>query len=115
VTVMATFALGTAAGDMAATTLHLGYLVSGIAFAALIAVPAVAHRWAGLNAIFAFWFAYIVTRPLGASFADWVGVSHARGGLNWGSGTVSIGMTVIIAAVVGYLAVTRRDVSSDSD
>ncbi len=115
ITVMATFALGTAAGDMTATTLHLGYFVSGVAFAALIAVPAVAHRWAGLNAILAFWFAYVVTRPLGASFADWFGLSHARGGLNWGSGTVSIGMTIIIAGVVGYLAVTRKDVSSDNE
>jgi uncharacterized membrane-anchored protein len=55
---------------MTATTLHLGFLLSGVLFAALIAVPAVAHRWLGLNAIFAFWFAYIITRPLGASFTD---------------------------------------------
>lgn len=103
-TVMATFALGTAAGDMTATTLHLGYFVSGVAFSILIAVPAVAHRWFGLNAIVAFWFAYIVTRPLGASFADWLGVSHARGGLNWGTGGVSIGMAILIAGVVAYLA-----------
>jgi uncharacterized membrane-anchored protein len=103
-TVMSTFALGTAAGDMTATTLHLGYFVSGIVFALLIAVPAVAHRWFGLNAIVAFWFAYIVTRPLGASFADWLGVSHARGGLNWGTGGVSIGTAILIMGVVAYLA-----------
>jgi uncharacterized membrane-anchored protein len=103
-TVMSTFALGTAAGDMTATTLHLGYLVSGVAFTILIAVPAVAHRWFGLNAIVAFWFAYIVTRPLGASYADWLGVSHARGGLNWGSGSVSIGATVLIVIAVAVLA-----------
>ncbi|MGA7987150.1 MAG: hypothetical protein WCB51_01990 [Candidatus Dormiibacterota bacterium] len=103
-TVMTTFALGTAAGDMTATTLHLGYFVSGVLFTILIAVPAVAHRWFGLNAIVAFWFAYIVTRPLGASFADWLGVSHARGGLNWGTGGVSIGTAIIIVAVVAYLA-----------
>ena len=76
---------------MTATTFHLGYFVSGVFFTILIAIPAVAHRWFGLNAIFAFWFAYIVTRPLGASYADWLGVSHARGGLNWGSGSVSVG------------------------
>jgi uncharacterized membrane-anchored protein len=103
-TVISTFALGTAAGDMTATTFHLGYLVSGIAFTILIAVPAVAHRWFGLNAIVAFWFAYIVTRPLGASYADWLGVSHARGGLNIGSGTVSIASTVLIVIAVALLA-----------
>jgi uncharacterized membrane-anchored protein len=106
-TVLSTFALGTAAGDMTATTLHLGYFVSGLAFTLLIAVPAVAHRWFGLNAIVAFWFAYIVTRPLGASFADWLGVSHARGGLNWGTGAVSIGTAILIAGVVAYLAATQ--------
>ena len=112
-TVMATFALGTAAGDMTATTLHLGYLVSGVLFTILIAVPAAAHRWFGLNAILAFWFAYIVTRPLGASYADWLGVSHARGGLNWGSGSVSIGMTVLIVIAVAALAATRQRAPAD--
>jgi uncharacterized membrane-anchored protein len=107
-TVISTFALGTAVGDMTATTFHLGYLVSGVAFTILIAVPAIAHRWFGLNAIFAFWFAYIVTRPLGASFADWLGVSHARGGLNFGSGTVSIASTVLIVIAVALLAATNR-------
>jgi uncharacterized membrane-anchored protein len=103
-TVMSTFALGTAAGDMTATTFHLGYLVSGVAFTILIAVPAVAHRCFGLNAIVAFWFAYIVTRPLGASYADWLGVSRARGGLNLGSGAVSIASTVLIVIAVALLA-----------
>ena len=107
-TVMATFALGTAAGDMTATTFHLGYFVSGVLFTLLIAVPAVAHRWFGLNAIFAFWFAYILTRPLGASYADWLGVSHARGGLNWGSGSVALGMTVLIVIAVALLAATHE-------
>lgn len=108
-TVIATFALGTATGDMTASTFHLGYLVSGVLFTILIAVPAVAHRWFGLNAIFAFWFAYILTRPLGASYADWLGVSHARGGLNWGSGSVAIGMTVLIVIAVAAMATTRRE------
>jgi uncharacterized membrane-anchored protein len=112
-TVMATFALGTAAGDMTATTFHLGYFVSGIVFTVLIAIPAVAHRWFGLNAIFAFWFAYIITRPLGASYADWVGVSHARGGLNWGSGGVSISLTLMIIAAVAILAMTREGAPDD--
>jgi uncharacterized membrane-anchored protein len=109
-TVLATFALGTAAGDMTAVTLHLGYLASGVLFAVVMAVPALAHRRLGLGAVPAFWFAYIVTRPLGASFADWAGVSRARGGLDLGTGTVSLALTVVIVGLVGYLAVTREDV-----
>lgn len=112
-TVMVTFALGTAAGDMTAVTLHLGYLPSGIAFAALIAVPAVAFRWFGLNGVTAFWFAYVVTRPLGASFADWMGVSRDRGGLGLGTGPVSLVLLVVIVALVGWLAATRRDVPQE--
>jgi uncharacterized membrane-anchored protein len=107
---MATFALGTAAGDMTAVTMHLGYFSSGVMFAVLIAIPALAWRF-GLNSIFAFWFAYVVTRPLGASFADWMGVSHARGGLALGTGPVSLALAVIILALVGYLSVTRKDIA----
>src|SRR5438270_13796075 len=71
VAVMATFALGTAAGDMTAATLGLGYFASGVLFAVLIAIPALAYWLFGMNEILAFWLAYIMTRPLGASFADW--------------------------------------------
>jgi uncharacterized membrane-anchored protein len=110
-TVMATFALGTAVGDLTAMTLHLGYLASGVLFAVLIAVPTVGHRWFRMNPVLAFWFAYIVTRPLGASFADWMAVSHIRGGLDWGTGPVSVAWAVVIAGFVGYLAVSRKDVT----
>ncbi len=65
-------------------------------FAAVIAVPAIAFWKFGLPEIPAFWFAYIVTRPLGASFADWMGVSHERGGLDWGTGPVSLALAIII-------------------
>jgi uncharacterized membrane-anchored protein len=109
-TVCATFALGTAVGDLTAYTLHLGFLASGVLFAIVIAVPALAHRFVRMNAVVAFWFAYIITRPLGASFADWMGVPHALGGLNWGRGTVSVSFTIVIAALVGYLSLTRLDV-----
>jgi len=112
-TVMSTFALGTAAGDLTATTLHLGYLVSGVLFAGLIAVPAIAYRLFSLNEIFSFWFAYIVTRPLGASFADWMGKPHRVGGLAWGDGSVSLGLGLLIVGFVGYLTITRRDVKDD--
>jgi uncharacterized membrane-anchored protein len=108
-TVLATFALGTAAGDWTATTLKLGYLASGILFAVVIAVPALAHWRFHLNAILAFWFAYVTTRPIGASFADWFGASHKRGGLGFGTGPVTLVSTIVIVCFVAYLAVTRKD------
>lgn len=111
--VMATFALGTAVGDLTATTLHLGYLLSGVIFAVIMMVPAFSYRFFHMNAIFAFWFAYVVTRPLGASFADWTGKSHRVGGLNFGDGRVALALTVVIVGFVGYLAVTRVDVADD--
>jgi uncharacterized membrane-anchored protein len=108
--VLATFALGTAAGDLTAKTLNLGYLSSGILFAVVIAVPLVAHRWFRLNAIAAFWFAYIVTRPLGASFSDW----FAYGGPRWGTGPITVVLTIAIIGLVGYLtAADRREMRSD--
>jgi uncharacterized membrane-anchored protein len=110
--VMTTFALGTAAGDMTAVTLHLGYFSSGVMFAVVIAVPALAHWRFGMNAILAFWFAYIATRPLGASFADWMGVSHARGGLNLGAGSVRLALVTLIVLFVVYLTLTHVDVPS---
>lgn len=110
-TVLDTFALGTAAGDLTAYTFHLGFLASGILFAVVIAVPALAHRAGLLKPVAAFWFAYIITRPLGASFADWMGVPRNLGGLNWGRGTVSIALTILIIGFVAYLAITRVDVA----
>ncbi|MHB9858439.1 COG4705 family protein [Streptomyces sp. YIM S03343] len=106
--VLATFALGTAAGDLTATT-GFGYLGSVALFAAAICVPAIAHRYAALNAVTAFWTAYVITRPLGASLADWMALAHKRGGLELGLGPVTAAWTVAIVAFVGYLAVSRRD------
>jgi uncharacterized membrane-anchored protein len=108
--VLATFALGTAAGDMTATSMHIGFLSSGVLFGSLIALPAFAYWRLGLNSIAAFWFAYIMTRPLGASFADWLDTSHHVGGLNWGAGPVAIGLAVAMLAFIAYLAITRIDV-----
>lgn len=113
-TVVTTFALGTATGDLTATTAKLGYFSSGILFAVVFAIPAVAYRF-GLNGIVAFWFAYIVTRPFGASFADWMGVTKARGGLDWGTGPVSLVLAALIIALVAVLAVTKMDVASSPD
>ncbi|MEU5018751.1 hypothetical protein AB0G60_15215 [Streptomyces angustmyceticus] len=108
-TVLATFALGTAVGDLTAGTLHWGYLPSALLFTALIAVPALSGRFLGLNAVAAFWWAYVLTRPLGASFADWMGVSTARGGLGWGTGPVTLALIVPIVLLVGYLAISHKD------
>jgi uncharacterized membrane-anchored protein len=107
-TVIATFALGTAAGDLTAATLGLGYFPSLILFAVLFALPGLAYWLLGLNEVFAFWFAYIVTRPLGASFADWVGKPYL-GGLGWGDGKIALVLTVLIIGLVGYLTITHRD------
>lgn len=109
--VLATFALGTAAGDMTAVSFYLGFLASGILFAVVFAVPAVAYRVFGLNEIVTFWFAYIITRPLGASFADWLAVPPSQGGLNLGKGTISIALWILIIAFVTYMAVSHRDVA----
>ena len=111
-TVLVTFALGTAAGDMTAVTLHLGYLTSGLLFAVLIALPALAYWKLGMNEVAAFWCAYILTRPLGASFADWTGKSRGIGGLGLGDGTVSLALTFLIIVFVGYLAINRKDVET---
>ena len=107
-TVTATFALGTAVGDMTAVTLHLGYFGSGLLFVALMTLPVFGYRYLHLNAIGTFWTAYVLTRPLGASFADWVGVSHVRGGLNWGPGTVAIGFSCLIVVGVATMAIRER-------
>lgn len=112
-TVLTTFALGTAAGDMTAVTMHLGYFSSGILFAILITIPAIAYWLFGLNEIFAFWFAYIITRPLGASFADWMGVPGTRGGLGVGTGLVSLILTMIIFVLVAYLSIRQKDVGTN--
>jgi uncharacterized membrane-anchored protein len=111
--VLATFALGTAAGDLTAT-IGLGYLGSAVLFAAAICVPAVAHRGGLLGAVTAFWSAYVITRPLGASIADWMALPHDRGGLDWGLGPVTLAWTVAILGFVTYLAVSRRDAGNDT-
>ena len=111
--VVATFALGTAAGDLTAYTFHLGYVWSIVLFAGVITIPAIGYWRFHWNAVFAFWFAYVVTRPLGASCADWMGKPVSLGGLGWGQGRVSLVLTSIIACLVAYLAVTRKDVQRD--
>ena len=111
--VLATFALGTAAGDLTAVTFGLGFFGSGLLFAAIIAIPALGYFRFGMNPILAFWFAYVVTRPLGASFADWLAVSSARGGLALGTGLVSFVLAAMIAMFVAFLTSTGLDLPAD--
>lgn len=112
--IMATFALGTAVGDMTASTLRLGYFASGLLFAVLFALPALGYWLFKLNPIFAFWFAYIMTRPLGASFADWFGKPRSASGMGLGTGEISIILAVLIVGLVGYLSFTHIDVAPES-
>jgi uncharacterized membrane-anchored protein len=107
--VLATFAMGTAAGDLTAYTAHLGFFSSGLIFAAVLALPALGYWLFRLKSIFAFWFAYVMTRPLGASFADWTGKAHSFGGLAWGDGPVAATLAVLIIALVIYLSITGKD------
>ncbi|HEX7368311.1 MAG TPA: hypothetical protein VF261_01490, partial [Candidatus Saccharimonadales bacterium] len=113
-TVLATFALGTAAGDLTAYTVGLGFFSAGLLFAAVFLIPALGHWLLKWNAVFSFWFAYILTRPLGASFADWTGKAHSVGGLGWGDGPVGGVLALLIVCLVGYLAISRRDVQQSS-
>ncbi|HXD65911.1 MAG TPA: hypothetical protein VNV17_14900, partial [Solirubrobacteraceae bacterium] len=111
--VLGTFALGTAAGDLTAYSLNLGFWTSALLFAVIFAIPALAWWRLNLNPIIAFWAAYVVTRPLGASFAD--GFSKpTNGGLGWGDGVVSAITLVVFIALVAYVTVTKRDVQDAS-
>jgi hypothetical protein len=87
--------MGTAIGDLTAYTFGLGYFASGLIFAGVIMIPAIGYWRPGWDAIFAFWFAYVVTRPLGASFADWLCKPPSVGGLGSGSGTVALALAII--------------------
>ncbi len=109
--ILFTFAMGTAAGDLAAERLALGYPLSALMFGAVIALVAVAHLRFKLNAILAFWIAYILTRPLGASLGDYLSQPRANGGLGLGTIATSALFLVMILGLVIYLSVTRRDVA----
>jgi uncharacterized membrane-anchored protein len=109
-TVLMTFALGTAAGDLTAIALHWGFGTSAIVFAGLIVLPAIGWRVRKLNPVLAFWFAYVLTRPLGASIADWFGKRRSLTGLGYGDGLVALIGTAAIVVLVGYVAVARSDI-----
>jgi uncharacterized membrane-anchored protein len=108
-TILFTFALGTAAGDLTAEKLDVGYWKSALLFGAVIAVVAVAHRVLGLNAVLSFWIAYVLTRPLGASIGDYLSQATADGGLGLGPNKTSAIFLAAILGLVAFLTVTKRD------
>lgn len=113
--VLATFALGTAAGDMSATSFHLGYLASGIIYALLFLVPFVGRRLFAWSEVFAFWASYVLTRPFGASFADWFDMPRRVGGLHIPRPIVAGVLALFLMGVVGYLARSRIDIQPEPE
>ncbi len=108
-TILFTFALGTASGDLMAEGLGLGYLVTGIIVASLIAIFSISWRL-GINSILAFWLIYIMTRPLGASIGDLLTQTREHGGLGLGATLTSIIFVGGIILTVAYLSITKKDV-----
>ncbi len=103
------FALGTAAGDMTATTLNLGFGDSILLFSVVMLIPLVLWRL-GVNPIFTFWFAYVDTRPIGASFSDWFGKPHNISGLNFGDGHTALIGWILFLAVVAGVTLTKHGI-----
>jgi uncharacterized membrane-anchored protein len=110
--ILFTFALGTAAGDLVAEKLELGYLTSIVLFAGLIGLVALARFQLGLNATLAFWMAYILTRPLGASIGDYLSQPTADGGRGLGTTVTSFIFLGLILALVIFLTLTKKDLEA---
>ncbi|RTE10964.1 hypothetical protein [Paenibacillus whitsoniae] len=108
-TILFTFALGTAAGDLMAESLGLGYLVTGLIVCAVIACVIIAWR-VGLHAVLSFWIAYIMTRPLGASIGDLLSQTQDFGGLGLGATLTSIIFLLAIILIIIFLSISKRDV-----
>lgn len=108
-TVLLTFALGTAAGDFVAGPLGLGTLASTFVFLGVILIPLACWRWPSLNAVLAFWLAYTITRPLGASFGDYLAVPAPYGdGLQIGTGPISLVSGIALIGIVTLIDLTYR-------
>jgi uncharacterized membrane-anchored protein len=110
--VFATFCLGTAAGDFVATTVGLGYLASFFLFSLVILIPWGGWKFLRWNAIFSFWFAYVITRPVGASFADYLSKGHQVSGANFGDWQTALLLTSVVVGLVAYTAWARYDIQS---
>jgi len=105
--ILFTFALGTAAGDLGAEIIGLGFVYTGLVFGTVIAVIAAVYYAGWMNGILAFWLAYILTRPLGACLGDFLSQGHKYGGLGFGTVITSYIFLGCIAAVVLYMTMTR--------
>ena len=110
--VLFTFALGTAAGDLVSERMNLGYWLSAVLFGLAIAAVAVARFTLGLDAVWSFWIAYVLTRPLGASIGDYLSQPTGDGGLGFGTVVTSVLFLAVILGLVVYLIVTRKDVAA---
>ena len=106
--ILFTFALGTAAGDLATEALQLGFTVGVFVFGGLIAAIAVAYRF-GANPVLTFWLAYILTRPLGASLGDLLSQAPEYGGVGLGTVKTSVLFLSVILALVAYISRVRTD------
>ncbi|TPJ36647.1 hypothetical protein FJ434_25030 [Mesorhizobium sp. B2-5-13] len=111
--ILFTFSLGTAAGDLVAETFDMGYLTTGLLFGGVIALIALAYYLVHLNAVLAFWLAYILTRPLGASFGDWLSRPAEYGGL--GFGTIFTSLIFLGCIIALILSMTLRQTAGDAD
>jgi uncharacterized membrane-anchored protein len=107
--ILFTFTLGTAGGDLLSEGAHLGYLYSGLLFAGSIALVTLLYYKAGLNAVMAFWIAYILTRPLGASLGDLLSQPKSNGGLGLGTIVTSVAFLVVIVGLVIFRSQTLND------
>ncbi|MGE8203401.1 hypothetical protein ACQKP0_02470 [Heyndrickxia sp. NPDC080065] len=114
-TILFTFALGTAVGDLFSEQLGLGYFNTGLTVVIIIACVFLAWKFLKLDGILAFWIAYILTRPLGASIGDYLSQTKVNGGLGLGTTVTSVIFLIAILAVITYLAVTKIDITSKSE
>jgi uncharacterized membrane-anchored protein len=112
-TVFATFALGTALGDLTAITFKWGYFPSAVVFSVIILIPPLGMWRFGWNSIAAFWASYVVTRPLGASYADWIGKPVAATGLGFGEGATAVAFAIAVFVLVSYLAIVKPDIQPE--
>lgn len=110
--ILFTFALGTATGDLIAETFSVGYLLTAVLFGGIIATTYIGYKYLNLNAVFAFWVAYIITRPLGASIGDYLSQAKSDGGLGLGTVITSSLFLITILCAVIYLIISKKDIAS---
>ncbi|WP_026695358.1 hypothetical protein [Peribacillus kribbensis] len=114
-TILFTFALGTAVGDLFSEQLGFGYLYTGVGVVIIIALVFLAYKYLRLDGVLAFWIAYILTRPLGASLGDYLSQSKVNGGLGLGTTVTSVIFLIAILAIIVFLAISKIDANAKSD